>query len=467
VRVVDGVTPEALFLTLYYGNGVLLLKSDEFKSCWDKFMVAGQNISAICSAHSGEPINYTTVKRGPLTIYESRLGIYGVVQPSLFVDMANGAQAASAGDQGLWERVILIPSDMDYDTEFEDQLTDMDEKDLFDIDEFLTSIERLHKEPQVYTCNPDAVTEIKKVKALLTEKHREAKFGQETGGLVSKAFSNLLKLCSIYSCIRQMVTKMEDDSFEFDFQVTAADVLPAWDLVKYSMNTFENYKIAIQTEIAEAKRDNENPMEGMDDETVLTAGLPKLIKIYERAVDNKIKVSDLTKFSLIPKGPGLNMDVFFGTLEKCNIARRAQIKSGNRKTVDVLELTSATESPETRRVFQLLFEQAKEKHLMFDPLDIFRHLPEYQQDGDPLAPLEEEVVRILEPDAPVEVNGQAAPIVNLVEVDEEPALIAGPMKLNEPNAEHGVPVVKMEVVEVTPPAKTVVAEVLENILKIE
>ena len=64
----DSVTPEALFMTMYYGSGVLLIRSDEFKGFYDKFIVGAQNISSFCSAYSGEPFNYTTVGRGKLVI---------------------------------------------------------------------------------------------------------------------------------------------------------------------------------------------------------------------------------------------------------------------------------------------------------------------------------------------------------------------------------------------------------------
>ena len=68
-RIVDSITPEALFLTLYYGTGVLLIRSDEFKGFYDKFIIGAQNMSSFCSAYSGEPFNYTTVARGSLIYF--------------------------------------------------------------------------------------------------------------------------------------------------------------------------------------------------------------------------------------------------------------------------------------------------------------------------------------------------------------------------------------------------------------
>ena len=38
-------------------------------------------LSPICKAHSGEEIKYSTCKRGEICIYDSRLSIYGSIQP--------------------------------------------------------------------------------------------------------------------------------------------------------------------------------------------------------------------------------------------------------------------------------------------------------------------------------------------------------------------------------------------------
>ena len=67
-RIVENVTPEALFLTLFHGSGVLLIRSDEFKGFYDKFIIGAQNLSSFCSAYTGVPFNYTTVSRGILVI---------------------------------------------------------------------------------------------------------------------------------------------------------------------------------------------------------------------------------------------------------------------------------------------------------------------------------------------------------------------------------------------------------------
>ena len=122
-RIVDSITPEALFLSLYHGSGILLIRSDEFKGLqkftllyinhiiiiilftgfYDKFINGAQNVSAFCSAFTGEPINYTTVKRGEhfqiwikffflilgisggLNIYNNRLTLLGSIQPGPLV----------------------------------------------------------------------------------------------------------------------------------------------------------------------------------------------------------------------------------------------------------------------------------------------------------------------------------------------------------------------------------------------
>ena len=67
-RIVENVTPEALFLTLFHSSGALVIRSDEFKGFYDKFIIGAQNLSSFCSAFTGEPFNYTTVSRGILFI---------------------------------------------------------------------------------------------------------------------------------------------------------------------------------------------------------------------------------------------------------------------------------------------------------------------------------------------------------------------------------------------------------------
>ena len=99
-RIVDSITPEALFLSLYYGSGVLLIRSDEFKGFYDKCIVGAQNVSAFCSAFTGEPFSYATVKRGEdysvksnslsvckgaLNIDKNRLTIVAAIQPGQLV----------------------------------------------------------------------------------------------------------------------------------------------------------------------------------------------------------------------------------------------------------------------------------------------------------------------------------------------------------------------------------------------
>ena len=63
-RIVDSITPEALVLTLYHGSGCICICCDEFKGFYEKCIIGTQNVSAFTSAHTGETISYTTVKRG-------------------------------------------------------------------------------------------------------------------------------------------------------------------------------------------------------------------------------------------------------------------------------------------------------------------------------------------------------------------------------------------------------------------
>ena len=56
-----------------------------------------ENVSAICSAFTGEVIKYTTVRRGEVSIYDSRLNIYGCIQPELLAELINSDRADSQG----------------------------------------------------------------------------------------------------------------------------------------------------------------------------------------------------------------------------------------------------------------------------------------------------------------------------------------------------------------------------------
>ena len=64
--------------------------------------------------------------------------------------------------------------------------------------------------------------------------------------MTSKAFTNVLKLAPIYSCGRQMVTKMEEMAEDLiEFEVTKADVAAAWEVVKLSMFAYRQFKVLI------------------------------------------------------------------------------------------------------------------------------------------------------------------------------------------------------------------------------
>ena len=75
------------------------------------------NISAVCSAFSGEEVKYTTVKRGvffsvnfffennfvagEVCIYDSRLSIFGNIQPGPLGELLNSSKK---DDQGFFDR---------------------------------------------------------------------------------------------------------------------------------------------------------------------------------------------------------------------------------------------------------------------------------------------------------------------------------------------------------------------------
>ena len=85
-RLADQITAEALMLSLHYGSGMLVIKADEFlvsssfsfnfidnqphfvlQGFFTKCVERQDNMSAICSAFTGEVVKYTTVKRYVLT----------------------------------------------------------------------------------------------------------------------------------------------------------------------------------------------------------------------------------------------------------------------------------------------------------------------------------------------------------------------------------------------------------------
>ena len=66
-------------------------------------MDRNDNLSALCSAFSGETVKQTTVKRGEIRIYESRLHMYGAVQPEPYADLIN-----LPDNQGFFDRVFYM-----------------------------------------------------------------------------------------------------------------------------------------------------------------------------------------------------------------------------------------------------------------------------------------------------------------------------------------------------------------------
>lgn len=375
-RIVDTITPEALFLALFYGNGNLLMKADEFKGLYDKFIVGAQNISALCSAFSGEPINYTTVKRGPLTIYESRLGIFGSIQPALLVEIINGSgggAATNSDHQGLFDRFIYIASSEDHRVEFEDQLKDLEENDKFDVFSFLKKINEVHSIPRTYHCSQGGLEEVKGIKKELKKIDKISNFGNETCGMTAKAFTNVLKLAPVYACTRQTLCLLTDDNeaAQMDYLVTDTDIKAAWSVIKFSMHCFQTFKVAIREELQQETTEDKSLSEEETDDNIIMSGLTKIVKMYSKSRDNKILMSVVRRDSLYPKINGLGLDDFIKVLEKYGIGITSKEKTGNKVSAEMLVLTSESEDPEVLRVFEIMYERAKTMGLKFDPLKKF------------------------------------------------------------------------------------------------
>ena len=73
----DSITPEAVVETLKWNEGILLIKTDEMEGWVEKHMGPNSNItSTLCSAFSGESIDYTTIGRGKKIIILSTIGMF-------------------------------------------------------------------------------------------------------------------------------------------------------------------------------------------------------------------------------------------------------------------------------------------------------------------------------------------------------------------------------------------------------
>jgi hypothetical protein len=55
-------------------------------------------------------------------------------------------------------------------------------------------------------------------------------------------------------------------------------------------------------------------------------------------------------------------------LAKFKIGRKEEVKANNKVVTEYLVLTMNTEAPDVLRVFQLLWERAKDQGMVFDPL---------------------------------------------------------------------------------------------------
>ena len=62
----------------------------------------------------------------------------------------------------------------------------------------------------------------------------------------------------------------------------------------------------------------------------------------------------------------------FQALVQNGVAKKVNVKAGNRHVIPVIQMTNATENPATYRLFQLMYEKVKEeKNTVFDPINKF------------------------------------------------------------------------------------------------
>ena len=75
-------------------------------------------------------------------------------------------------------------------------------------------------------------------------------FSSLVGGVTKKMFTNIIKVATIYSCIRETTDKMFEEKEDEEandapgFMVKAEDVEAAYSFVKQSMITFRCFKVS-------------------------------------------------------------------------------------------------------------------------------------------------------------------------------------------------------------------------------
>ena len=174
-RLIETVTPEALTCTLAYGSSCLLIKADEFFGFHNKCIEKADNTSAICSAFTGEEIRNSTIARGEIGVKDSRVTIFGCIQPEPYWSLLN--KPGEEDHQGLWDRFLPIPGTTDPQHVFDDYLTRIPEEQKVDIALYMRTVRDNHQTERTYRPTEEAMEKFKECHAELGELEEKSDYG--------------------------------------------------------------------------------------------------------------------------------------------------------------------------------------------------------------------------------------------------------------------------------------------------
>ena len=126
----------------------------------------------------------------------------------------------------------------------------------------LKIIDKHHKIRRTYRLTEEAHTEFGKVRRALRKIDIDSNLGylllytskftkdfvcrNEVTGMTSKACTNILKIAPVYACCRQVTKQMDGVTQNFEdivFELQAEDIANAWEVVKYSMHCYQQFKV--------------------------------------------------------------------------------------------------------------------------------------------------------------------------------------------------------------------------------
>ena len=103
-----------------------------------------------------------------------------------------------------------------------------------------------HDEPTTYVMTDEGMAEACVCDSNLRSILHQCGDSDEVGSLVGKSLTNLLKLSTVRSCMRQGMTILghsEHGMNAFDFRVTKEDVQAAFSVVSLSIHCLKSFKV--------------------------------------------------------------------------------------------------------------------------------------------------------------------------------------------------------------------------------